>query len=176
MNESTDRQLVCKKCSKPLIITYDELRKLYHHHCECWDLFLLLAVNSAEAWKTAVQRFEAELAGNRPENLLVSSPEREARKRELRARLAKERLAPAWTVKSREQIEAENLSYWTCGGMSFLRRKYVEEAEKARQKRETKAARSREIVTVKTLINPKTETPTTPATENGERLSNESKN
>ena len=104
MNESNGRQLACKQCGKPLVIAYDELRKLYHHRCECWDSFLPLAVNSAEAWKTAGERFEAELVGNRPENLPVSSPEREARKRELRARLEAERLNPPTTVKPSTMI------------------------------------------------------------------------
>jgi hypothetical protein len=104
MNESNGRQLACKQCGKPLVIAYDELRKLYHRHCGCWDLFLPLEVNSAEAWKTATQRFEAELAGNRPENLPLSSPEREAHKRELRAKLEASELTPPVTVKPSTMI------------------------------------------------------------------------
>jgi hypothetical protein len=58
----------------------------------------------------------------------------ERRKAEFRARLAKEHAAPKEAVKTRQQIEAENVSYWTCGGMSFWRRKYAEEAEEARER------------------------------------------
>src|SRR5215831_17792119 len=42
--------------------------------------------------------------------------------------------APTQTVKSREQIEAENVTYWTDGGMSYLRQKYMVEAEQARER------------------------------------------
>jgi hypothetical protein len=59
----------------------------------------------------------------------------ERRKAELRARLVKEHAASSCTVKSRQQIEAENASYWTSGGMSYLRLKYADEAEFARQRR-----------------------------------------
>jgi hypothetical protein len=104
VNKSTDQQIACKQCGKPLVIAYDELRKLYHHHCECWDLFLPLAVNSGEVWKTAVERSEAELGGNRLENLPVSSPEREACKKELRAKLEAEKLNPPVTVKPSTMI------------------------------------------------------------------------
>jgi hypothetical protein len=58
---------------------------------------------------------------------------RERRKAELRARLAKEFAMRTQTVQSREQIEAENLIYWTCGGISYLRRKYMIKAEQSRE-------------------------------------------
>jgi hypothetical protein len=58
----------------------------------------------------------------------------ERRKAEFRARLAKEHAAPKETVKTRQQIEAENVSYWTDGGRSYLRRKYALEAEQARER------------------------------------------
>jgi len=62
------------------------------------------------------------------------SNEKERRKTELRARLKKELAGPTQTVKDRVRIESKNLSYWTSGGMSFLRRKFMIEAEEARER------------------------------------------
>jgi hypothetical protein len=56
----------------------------------------------------------------------------ERRKAELRARLVRELSGSAVTVRSREQVEAENISYWTSRGMSHLRQKFANEAEAAR--------------------------------------------
>jgi hypothetical protein len=82
----------------------------------------------------------------------------ERRKAELRARLAKEHAAPAFTVKSRGQIEAENLSYWISGGMRFLRRKYADEAEAAPRKGETKTPLNSPIGGLPTVTIPKCDT------------------
>ena len=64
----------------------------------------------------------------------------EHRKNQLRARLAKEMSGPKQTIKSREQLEAEAVAYWTPdqsdrpSGMSDLRYKYMLEAEQARER------------------------------------------
>jgi hypothetical protein len=57
----------------------------------------------------------------------------ERRKAQLRAELGKAHATPIRTVKTRGQLEAENVSYWACGGMSFLRRQFAHEAQAARQ-------------------------------------------
>jgi hypothetical protein len=59
-------------------------------------------------------------------------PRWERRKAELRIRLAKQLASSPHTLKNREQIESENLVYWTSGGMNYLRRKFMIEAEQAR--------------------------------------------
>ena len=58
----------------------------------------------------------------------------ERRKAELRARLAREFARPIQTVKSRMQIEAEDLHYWVWDYPGSLREKYAKEAEAARGK------------------------------------------
>jgi len=58
----------------------------------------------------------------------------ERRRTKLRVRLAKEFTVPTRSIKNREQIETENLAYWSCGRLSLLRAKFAEEAEKARQR------------------------------------------
>jgi len=65
----------------------------------------------------------------------------ERRKAELRIRLKKELSIQDQTARSRQQIEAENLSYWTSGSMSFLRREYADEAERARARWHTASVR-----------------------------------
>jgi hypothetical protein len=60
----------------------------------------------------------------------------EHRKAELRTRLAKRLAVRTETVKSGEQFEAEHCRYSTCGGTSYLRRKFMLEAEAARRRSE----------------------------------------
>src|SRR5262245_39485546 len=57
----------------------------------------------------------------------------ERRKAEWRTRRTKDLAVSPRTVKSWNQIEAENLDYWT-GDQSPLRAKFAEEAEKAHQR------------------------------------------